>query len=80
MSHHLLHHESSLRCIEAQGTGQTMTDPIRQPLQRLPNPLALLEGSSGDLLSRDELPPAAVEVVLGDRSLESLQSLPAFSD
>lgn len=27
MGHHLLHHESSLSCIKAQGTGQTMTDP-----------------------------------------------------
>jgi len=80
MGHHLLHHESSLRCIEAQGTGQTMIDPIRQPLKSLPNPLTLLEGSTSHFLSRDELPPAGVEVVLGDRSLEGLQSLPAFSD
>jgi hypothetical protein len=51
MGHHFLHYESILRCIEAQGTGQTMTDPIRQTLQRLPYPLALLEGGTSDLLS-----------------------------
>lgn len=80
MRHDVLHHKACLRCIEAQGTGQAMTDPIRQPLQRLPNPLALLEGSSCDLISRDELAVAGIEIMLGDRCFEGLQALPAFSD
>jgi hypothetical protein len=57
-----------------------MTDSKGHPLQRLPNPLALQEGGTSDLLARDKLAPAGVEVVLGDRSFQGFQSLPAFRD
>jgi len=80
MSHHLLNNKASLSCIEAQCTGQTMTDPVRQPLQCLPYPLSLLEGSSGDFLTRHKLPLAGIKIVLGDRSFEGLQTLPAFGN
>jgi hypothetical protein len=72
ISHYLLHHESSLSCIEAQGGGQTMTDPIRQSFQGLPNPLAFQEGRAGDLLSRNKLASTGVEVVLCNRCFQGL--------
>ena len=72
MGHYLLNNESCLRCIEAQGAGQPLTDPIWKPFQRLSNPLALLEGASSDLFSRHKLAAAGIKVVLGDRFFQGL--------
>jgi len=64
MGHHLLHHESGLRCIEAQGTGQTMPDPIKCWA------MAALRASSRCLLSAiDGRPSRQVAGMAGEAAL-----------